>query len=232
MMALAGAILLSGCGGAGAQDRREERDPLLKRAQARKNTQDIDGAIDLFQKALERKPTLARAHLELALIYDQSKGDYIRAIYHYQRYLEMRPDAEKKDLIQDLIRHARLAYAASLPDQPSGAIQEITLLKKEIDSLRAQLARQSSPPVSSGTPKSTAPSASASSTAPAAAKPQPAQPPVQTYVVQSGDTLSSISSKMYRDPTKWKVIYEANRGTLASPQSVRAGQTLMIPRLP
>ena len=182
LVSLTGALFLSGCGGAGTQDRREERDPLLKRAQARKNTQDMDGAIELYQKALERKPTLARAHLELALLYDQSKGDYVRAIYHYQRYLDMRPDAEKRDLIEDLIKHAKIAFAASLPDQPSGAIQEITLLKREIDSLKAQLNRQPPPAASASSasktaaPASEAGAASSSGEPVAVPKPQPAQP--------------------------------------------------------
>ena len=34
---------------------------------------------------------------------------------HYQRYLELRPQTEKTKLIQDLIRQARLSFAASLP---------------------------------------------------------------------------------------------------------------------
>ena len=60
-------------------------------------------------------------------------------------------------------------------------------------------------------------------------KPEPARPPVQTYVVQTHDTLSSIAGKVYNDTGKWKKIYEANRGVLPSSQSMRPGQTLIIP---
>jgi tetratricopeptide (TPR) repeat protein len=223
------AVSQFGCSrGAATQDNRDERDPYLKRALARKNMDDIDGAIDLLNKALDRKPDLARAHLELGLLYDAQKQDYIRAIYHYKRYLELRPDAEKKKLIEDLIRQARLSFAASLPDQPPGAIEQIAMLKREISALKGQIAvQQGGIGAAAGKP---AAAASTNSPVLMPPKPAPAQAAVQTYVVQSRDTLSSIAAKMYNDPGKWKAIYDANRTTLSSPQSVRAGQTLIIPR--
>jgi nucleoid-associated protein YgaU len=49
-------------------------------------------------------------------------------------------------------------------------------------------------------------------------------------VVQVGDTLSRIAEQMYGDSSQWEKIYEANRNTLNSPQSIHVGQTLVIPR--
>ncbi len=51
-----------------------------------------------------------------------------------------------------------------------------------------------------------------------------------SYVVQPGDTLSSISKRYYGSVRRWKDIYKANRDRLASPESVRPGQTLRLPR--
>jgi tetratricopeptide (TPR) repeat protein len=235
---MAGAMLLSlgvdpGCRrSAGTLDKWEERDPLLKRALARKQVQDIDGAIDLCTKALERKPDLARAHLELGYLYDSARQDYVRAIYHYERYIELRPDAQKKKLIEDLIYQAKLSFAASLPVQPEGAVEEITILKREIDSLKSQLKaqRQKGASASEETEAAPAKGRAAKSSAPITPPtPAPPQPAVGSYVVQPGDTLSSIASSVYKDSSKWQVIYEANRGTLSSAESVRAGQTLIIP---
>ncbi len=230
LMTAFAAATITGCSpGAASQDSRDERDPYLKRALVRKNMDDIDGAIDLLNKALDRKPDLARAHLELGLLYDTHKQDYIRAIYHYQRYLELRPTAEKRKLIEDLIRQARLSFAASLPNQPPGAIEQIAMLKREIAALKGQLASQ---PAATAQPAAAKPAASAATNAAVLVppRPAPAQAAVQTYVVQSRDTLSSIAAKMYNEPGKWKTIYDANRNTLSSPQSVRPGQTLIIPR--
>lgn len=234
---LGGLAAMGGCGRSAASlDAREERDPVLKRAVALKNVNDIDGAIELYNKALERKPWLARGHLEVGLLYDTEKQDYIRAIYHYQRYLELRPQTEKTKLIQDLIRQARLSFAASLPMQPGGAVEEIAILKREIAALKGELSNQQGGGAGAKAAKPAVATAAAAAPVKAAPgplqppKPEPAQPAVQTYVVQSGDTLSSIASKVYKDSGKWKQIYDANRSTLSSPESARVGQTLIIPR--
>ena len=52
---------------------------------------------------------------------------------------------------------------------------------------------------------------------------------VRTYCVRSGDTLSSIAVKMYRDVSKWREIYQANRETLGGSNRLRVGQILIIP---
>ncbi len=228
---LAVLIALPACSRSAASlDQREDRDPLLKRALAAKSAEDLDGAIDLCNKALERKPNLARAHLELGYLYDKHKEDYVRAIYHYQRYLELRPNAEKKKLIEDLIRQARLSFAATLPDQPSEAARLVAMLKQEVEALKMQLARQSG----AAAPKPSKPAGTSATAATGGGlqppKPEPAQPAVQTYVVQQGDTLSSIAGKVMGNPGKWNTIFEANRNVLPSPESVKVGQTLVIPR--
>jgi len=51
----------------------------------------------------------------------------------------------------------------------------------------------------------------------------------RTYVVQKGDTLYGIARKFYGDQSKWKVIYNANRGQLKSPDKLKAGMKLVIP---
>ena len=50
------------------------------------------------------------------------------------------------------------------------------------------------------------------------------------YVVQKGDTLQKISEKFFGTTKKWKDIYEANRKVLKSPDRIRAGQKLVIPK--
>lgn len=74
----------------------------MQRGIAKKKIQDIDGAIKLFSRAVSKEPHMARPHLELGLLYDREKEAYVRAIYHYQRYLELRPDSEKRERVEDL----------------------------------------------------------------------------------------------------------------------------------
>ena len=56
-------------------------------------------------------------------------------------------------------------------------------------------------------------------------------PELTTRIVKRGDTLSNIAAEVYRDPTLWRVIAEANR--LSDPRNINAliGQTLTIPKL-
>lgn len=50
---------------------------------------------------------------------------------------------------------------------------------------------------------------------------------VGTCVVQPGDTLSGIGRQVGVD---WHSIYAANRATMASPDALRVGQRLVLPR--
>ncbi len=50
-----------------------------------------------------------------------------------------------------------------------------------------------------------------------------------THVVQRGETLYALARMYYSDQSKWRVIYEANRGVMSSPHSLKAGQELIIP---
>ena len=50
------------------------------------------------------------------------------------------------------------------------------------------------------------------------------------YVVQKGDTLQKISSKMYGTTKRWKKIFEANKNILKDPDKIKEGQKLAIPQ--
>ena len=53
-----------------------------------------------------------------------------------------------------------------------------------------------------------------------------------TYVVQKGDSLWSIAAKpeIYGKATRWRRIFDANRDLLKSPDRLKAGMQLKIPR--
>jgi hypothetical protein len=50
------------------------------------------------------------------------------------------------------------------------------------------------------------------------------------YVVEAGDTLSSIASKLLGDGSKWHDIYNANKGIIGpNPAIIKPGMKLVIP---
>ena len=51
------------------------------------------------------------------------------------------------------------------------------------------------------------------------------------YIVREGDNLSKIARRVYNDGKKWKLIFDANRDLLNTPDKLRAGWSLRIPPL-
>ena len=190
--------LACGCGRA-SEDRRDARDRNLRRAQAARDAEDLDAAIRWCEKALARRPDSPRAHRELALIYDHFKQDYVPALYHYRRYLELRPDSEDRADVEDMLAKCGRAFAAQVAAAP--ADQPVAV------SVRAE------PPP--------APAAAAVSPAPAASTP--------VHVVQPGETLGTISARYYGTPAKWAVLFNANRDRVADANNVRVGTRLDVP---
>lgn len=227
-------LLLGGCSRqAGVRDRRDEEHPLMRKALAAKRANDIDRAISAFQAALEKRSNLARAHLELGLLYDEHQRDYLRAVYHYERYLEMRPDAGKRQYIESMIQIARISYAASFPDHSSEAIRRVRHLEQENRTLRAALdeaiEENRGLRVRPAIPSAAAPSLLAPAAPQRAAVANPTPAAERTVTVERGDTLSSIAARVYGNPSQWRRIYDANRNLLRSPGDVRPGQTLILP---
>jgi nucleoid-associated protein YgaU len=48
-------------------------------------------------------------------------------------------------------------------------------------------------------------------------------------MVESGDTLFSISRKFYSSSARWKEIRDANKGKIDNAAKLKPGQTLIIP---
>jgi len=91
------------------------------------------------------------------------------------------------------------------------------------------------PPAISTETAPTPPAAPAAPAKPAEAAPAPAEPakpaeaaPAESsHVIVAGDTYWDLAKKAYGDATKWKLIYEANKGQ--RPHRLMPGATLTIP---
>jgi len=51
------------------------------------------------------------------------------------------------------------------------------------------------------------------------------------HVVQKGETLGKIAKHYFKDPMKYKEIFEANRDKLKNPDLIHPDQELIIPNL-
>lgn len=140
-------------------DANEAENRMLASAAEKVANGEYGAGVLLITKAIETYPEYAKSHLDLALLQHDRKDlseaerDYVTVIYNYQRYLEMRPSSEKKEMIGKRIHQAILGYARSEGETPDAAaarrieklenahaalVQESSALEKENESLRKQ----------------------------------------------------------------------------------------------
>ncbi|MFH1477959.1 MAG: LysM peptidoglycan-binding domain-containing protein [Verrucomicrobiota bacterium] len=236
--------LLAGCTSqVHEQDAQEFNYPAIRKARAKLREGDKQSALALLNRAIDEKPKLAQAHLEAAQLYDNYDHNYVRAIFHYERYLELRPQTEKREMIEGFIRKAKIAFAASVVEQTPGldkkvqALQEDNdRLKRDLRQVRENLARRIAAPAmqspAADGPPIVQPAIAGSAMGPATdAAPASVNKTAGTqYRVQRGDTLSTVAARVYHNPRKWKLIYDANRETLGGSQKLKTGQMLVIPK--
>ena len=225
-------ILFGGCSrGVAWLDKRDQELPLVQKAASRASEGDIDSAIRLYQKALEQSPDAARAHLDLAFLLDEHRKDYVDAIYHFRRYLELRPDAEKKSLVEERVRMAEQHFAAEILG-PSRLADKATVLERENAVLKSQLATLSQRMTERPRPQGAAAAPTVRGSEPVIRSTRIAGrgTTVSTYQVRRGDTLTSIASQVYGDGNRWKEIQLSNSDILGNSSQVKVGQVLVIPQ--
>ena len=51
-----------------------------------------------------------------------------------------------------------------------------------------------------------------------------------TYTIKKGDTLRKIAKSVYGNEQLWHRIFRANRGDLSSPNALKVGETIRLPK--
>lgn len=202
---------------------KELSNPEIEAAWAASTNGDLAAAEARYEAILRKNPDLARAHLDLAMVLMEAEEKPLTAIYHFMRYLEIRPETEKRELIGRNIRNlTSLLSGKASKSRIVQLEQQLAALQAENERLRVYAAAQVPAPLA----PPPAPAASASAARPAA----PAAPGgYRAYTVQPGDSLSRIAQKMYGDGARADVIFQANRGKLRNLNGVQPGQVLVIP---
>ena len=228
MAAVALAVAAGGCRrDVGSLDDADRSLPLVRRAEARRAEGDVDGAVRLFNEAIMADPGAARAHLDLALLLHDQKLDPVVAVYHYRRYLALRPDTEKRAMIEDRIRLATQVLAARGAETEQQASRRASELEKENAVLRLDIERlqRDIAALRAALERATPPTVSAAGSGSGAER-GGAQ---RTYKVRRGDTLEGIAAQVYGDANEWRRIFDANRDKISNKDTVPAGAVLTIP---
>lgn len=138
----------AGCSPNDADQLDEEREPHFVQGNNEFNAMNYPAAVEDFEQALEVNPRSAKAHYRLAQLFDTKEPDMAAAIYHYQEYLRLDPQADNKDLITQRINTCKQQLAADvlqLPSSPSSVKQLDVLtetnraLQRRVDDLTESL---------------------------------------------------------------------------------------------
>jgi tetratricopeptide (TPR) repeat protein len=195
-------------------------DQLIQDAESKSAQGDFTRAVDLYEAALDDSESIRKAdvHYKLALLYDDKLNDPVSALHHFRRYLALTPNGPRVKDVKESIKRDEIAALTALSGDSVITRAEAARLRNENLTLHKELeARAASPRI--GSEKSQANDT----------KKIGSTKPEHTYVVQSGDTLFSISRKLYKSPKHWKDILEANKKNIRDPKDLTVGQTLIIP---
>ena len=250
---LGGALLLlfaAGCIPTRDSSQDEQRDPHFLQGMELLKEADPKGAAAAFEKALTTNPQSASAHFQLGLLFQESLNEPATAIYHYDRFLKLRPKSDRGDIVRQRSNNCKMELAKLFliaPSSPS-VQKELDKLKTEVERLgleNHQLRRQvelltsQSPNRNPPAPTAAAPTppapriplAASIAPAPPSTPPTPApapksakDPATRSHVVKSGDTPATIARQ---HSVKLEALLAANPGL--DPKRLKIGQTLTIP---
>jgi len=193
---------------------------LIQDADTKSAQGDFARAINLYEAALDDSPRCAEVHYKLALLYDDKLNDPVSALHHFRRYFALSPTGVHAADVKNSIKRDEIAALTALSGDSVITRSEAARLRNENLDLHKEVEARAVP-ARTVTDRSQEGNSSPKKSAPKKGD--------RSYVVQSGDTLFSISRKFYKSPKRWKEILEANRKSIRDPKKLTVGQTLVIP---
>lgn len=234
-------FLQSGCLPSGQSLVDEQKEPHFLAGKSRVNALDYKGAIESFERALEVNPKSASAHFELGWLSDQKDSDPASAIYHYDHYLKLRPNAGNAETIrtrilackQELARTVSLGpLTQTMQKEWEQLAEQNKRLREELDSLRRgqpQAGQTSAPPIAMSLPQTARPNtpskgAVKESNASGIARQAAPAAFAQRHTVKAGETATLIAK---RYGVRVEALMAANPGL--EPRRLQVGQALFVP---
>ncbi|MEM1158072.1 MAG: LysM peptidoglycan-binding domain-containing protein [Verrucomicrobiota bacterium] len=136
------ALLITGCQPLQkGLDKEDDRNPYFRNASKLATEQNFHGAIREYANALRANPEVAHAHVEMGLLYLDKLGDPISAIYHFQQFLNARPNDSMREQLLTYIDKAKIDFAITLPNSTAQNANEFARLKQENVDLRQALSQ-------------------------------------------------------------------------------------------
>jgi LysM repeat protein len=219
---------VTGCLPVAERGANDENNPHFLAGKSKVRSMDYQGAVRSFERALQVNPNSAAAHKELGLLYEKELNDYAAAIYHYGKFLELRPDSPQKELLQQHIAASKqeLARTVSLGPVTQGIERDLSVLagenerlkqenlelRRRVEELKQQLARRNS--------ASNAPP-------PTGQRVMPTQPPDASHAYSSyGDQSGGNGGSTETSSSRYQMTHTVKKGDTLYSISQRYGVEL------
>ena len=115
---------LAGCSGESSLV--DDRNPFYVKGLRLRQENRYTDAAEAFEKCLRLSPASAKAHLQLAMLYEDRLSDPVRAIYHYRAYLVTSPNGENADMVRKWLVRAERSYLQKLMRQYPDDVEVLT----------------------------------------------------------------------------------------------------------
>ncbi|MBO7147163.1 MAG: LysM peptidoglycan-binding domain-containing protein [Lentisphaeria bacterium] len=118
---------------------KEQNHPLFKKAMTAAKSADYQEASKHFEDFLVLCPKSSRTHYELANIYGDNMNDYVKAVYHFGKWLEMNPNSQDSGEIITLRDNAKKNLFKQMQEEYkddaalNAAAEELTKTKAELE---------------------------------------------------------------------------------------------------
>lgn len=190
-------------------------------AKKREAAGDFTGAVTAYEGALGDHPRAAEIHYRLAQIHADQRKDYLAAMHHFQRSLDLSPEGPfAKECSQFIEKEGKNRIIAKLGSGlPITQVEAANLRNKVNDLLKenAELKAIKLSPAAIAAAKS----------GDMSQKPIPAG--ARTHTIQSGETLASIAIKYYGNKSRYMQIQNANFHNPEAAKKLKPGMVIMIP---
>lgn len=210
----------------------DSRNPHFKKAEGYVEAKNYIEAVREYEAALQANPNVALAHNELGNIYGEKLGDEISSMYHYSKFLELRPTSEKRETVQALLENQKYNLATKLPNSPVANAEmfaklqsENANLKKELEDAKSRLARAEQQQQQNAAAATPAPTPTPAPVAPVApATPEPAHAAKAAAATPAPATPVAPSTNAHATPVP--AVPVAPVATEARSHTIAKGDTL------
>jgi LysM repeat protein len=245
MFVVAGCIIAAGCSPPSQSALDEQKEPHFVEGRNRVAALDFKGAVEAYERALQSNPHSASAHFELGLLCEQNESDYAAAIYHYEKFLKLRPNSDYTEKAHFRITACKQELAKTVTVGPlklpvqqdfDKLAAENGRLREELESCRKSLAASAAIPNSPAVVQTSVRPPPGNNPQPATQTSLPVNntrttrvPPVttavsRTHTVAPGETPSIIARKY---GLRVEVLMAANPGVDA--RRLQIGKSLNLP---